>query len=73
MLDRIKASILALPPAQQRVAGLLRSTPRSFATLRPGSALLRPMLQEIKKNLRRRRYAVPAGAGAASDSSSSTP
>ena len=33
MLDRIKASIPALPPAEQRVAKLLLSDPRSFATL----------------------------------------
>lgn len=37
--------------------------------LRLGSAALRPMLQEIKKNLRLKRYA----AGGSSDSSSSTP
>ncbi len=41
--------------------------------LRLGSALLRPLLQETRKNLRRRRYAVPAATGDASDSSSSTP
>jgi len=39
--------------------------------LRLGPARLRPVLQEIKKNLRLRRYA--AAAGGASDSSSSTP
>jgi RpiR family transcriptional regulator, carbohydrate utilization regulator len=33
MLDRIKASIPALPPAEQRVAKLLLSDPRSFASL----------------------------------------
>ena len=33
MLDRIKASIPALPPAEQRVAKLLLLDPRSFATL----------------------------------------
>ena len=33
MLDRIRASIPALPPAEQRVARLLLSDPRSFATL----------------------------------------
>ena len=33
MLDRIRASIPALPPAEQRVAKLLLSDPRSFATL----------------------------------------
>lgn len=41
--------------------------------LRLGSAQLRPLLQEIRKNLRLRRYAVPARSGEASDSSSSTP
>jgi len=38
VLDRIKASIPALPPAEQRVARLLLTDPRSFATL-PVSAL----------------------------------
>ena len=33
MLDRIRASIPALPPAEQRVAKLLLVDPRSFATL----------------------------------------
>jgi RpiR family carbohydrate utilization transcriptional regulator len=33
MLDRIRASIPALPPAEQRVAKLLMSDPRSFASL----------------------------------------
>jgi len=33
MLERIKASIPALPPAEQRVAKLLLADPRSFATL----------------------------------------
>ncbi len=33
MLDRIRASIPALPPAEQRVARLVLSDPRSFATL----------------------------------------
>jgi len=33
MLDRIKASIPALPPAEQRVAKLVLLDPRSFATL----------------------------------------
>ncbi|MDO8418706.1 MAG: SIS domain-containing protein [Rubrivivax sp.] len=36
MLDRIKASIPALPPAEQRVARLLMADPRSFATLPVG-------------------------------------
>jgi RpiR family carbohydrate utilization transcriptional regulator len=36
MLDRIKASIPALPPAEQRVAKLLLADPRSFATLPVG-------------------------------------
>jgi RpiR family carbohydrate utilization transcriptional regulator len=33
MLDRIRASIPALPPAEQRVAKLLMADPRSFASL----------------------------------------
>ena len=33
MLDRIRASIPALPPAEQRVAKLLLTDPRSFSTL----------------------------------------
>ncbi len=33
LLDRIKASIPALPPAEQRVAKLLMADPRAFATL----------------------------------------
>jgi len=33
LLDRVKASIPALPPAEQRVAKLLLADPRSFATL----------------------------------------
>jgi RpiR family carbohydrate utilization transcriptional regulator len=33
MLDRIRASIPALPPAEQRVARVLLADPRSFATL----------------------------------------
>ncbi len=45
--------------------------------LRLGSAQLRPLLQEMKKNLRLRRYAVTpereSGAGGFSDNSSSTP
>jgi RpiR family carbohydrate utilization transcriptional regulator len=41
--------------------------------LRLGSAQLRPMLQEIKKNLRLRRYALAGGAEGDSESSSSTP
>ena len=36
MLDRIRASIPALPPAEQRVARLVLSDPRSFATLPVG-------------------------------------
>ena len=36
MLDRIQASIPALPPAEQRVAKLLLADPRSFATLPVG-------------------------------------
>lgn len=41
--------------------------------LRLGGAALRPMLAEIKKNLRLRRYAAAVGTGGASGSSSSTP
>jgi RpiR family carbohydrate utilization transcriptional regulator len=41
--------------------------------LRLGSAQLRPMLQEIKKNLRLRRYAAPGPSDGGSDSSFSTP
>ena len=37
MLDRIRASIPALPPAEQRVARLLLADPRSFATLPVGA------------------------------------
>ena len=33
MLERVKASLPALPPAEQRVAKLLLADPRSFATL----------------------------------------
>ena len=33
MLDRIRASIPALPPAEQRVAKLVLNDPRSFASL----------------------------------------
>ena len=33
MLERIRASIPALPPAEQRVAKVLLADPRSFATL----------------------------------------
>jgi RpiR family carbohydrate utilization transcriptional regulator len=36
MLERIRASIPALPPAEQRVAKLLLTDPRSFATLPVG-------------------------------------
>jgi RpiR family carbohydrate utilization transcriptional regulator len=36
MLERIKAAIPALPPAEQRVAKLLLGDPRSFATLPVG-------------------------------------
>ncbi|RVT53487.1 MurR/RpiR family transcriptional regulator [Rubrivivax albus] len=36
MLDRIRASIPALPPAEQRVARLVLSDPRSFASLPVG-------------------------------------
>jgi RpiR family carbohydrate utilization transcriptional regulator len=33
MLDRVRASMPALPPAEQRVAKLLLADARSFATL----------------------------------------
>ena len=36
MLERVKASLPALPPAEQRVAKLLLADPRSFATLPVG-------------------------------------
>ncbi|MET0333200.1 MAG: transcriptional regulator, partial [Rhizobacter sp.] len=36
MLDRIRASMSALPPAEQRVAKLLLSDSRGFATLPVG-------------------------------------
>lgn len=41
MLDRIRASIPALPPAEQRVARLLLSDPRSFASLPVGELAAR--------------------------------
>ena len=43
--------------------------------LRLGSGTLRPMLQEIKKNLRLKRYTLPGPMGAEgdSDNSASTP
>jgi len=41
VLERIKASIPALPPAEQRVARLLLSDPRSFATLPVGELAAR--------------------------------
>ena len=41
MLERVKASMPALPPAEQRVAKLLLSDPRSFATLPVGELALR--------------------------------
>jgi len=41
--------------------------------LRLGSARLRPMLQEIKRNLRQKRYAAAPGPDGDNDSSSSTP
>jgi RpiR family transcriptional regulator, carbohydrate utilization regulator len=41
MLERIRASIPALPPAEQRVAKLLLSDPRAFATLPVGELALR--------------------------------
>jgi RpiR family carbohydrate utilization transcriptional regulator len=41
MLDRIKASIPALPPAEQRVAKLLLADPRAFASLPVGELAVR--------------------------------
>jgi RpiR family transcriptional regulator, carbohydrate utilization regulator len=41
MLERIRAAIPALPPAEQRVAHLLLADPRSFATLPVGELALR--------------------------------
>jgi RpiR family carbohydrate utilization transcriptional regulator len=41
MLDRIRAAIPALPPAEQRVAHLLLADPRSFASLPVGELSLR--------------------------------
>ena len=37
MLDRIRAAIPALPPAEQRVAKLVLADPRSFASLPVGT------------------------------------
>jgi RpiR family carbohydrate utilization transcriptional regulator len=41
MLERIRAAIPALPPAEQRVARLLMTDPRSFATLPVGELAAR--------------------------------
>lgn len=41
MLERIRAAIPALPPAEQRVAHLLLADPRTFATLPVGELALR--------------------------------
>lgn len=41
MLDRVRASIPALPPAEQRVAELVLQDPRTFATLPVGELALR--------------------------------
>ena len=46
MLDRIRASIPALPPAEQRVAKLLLSDPRSFATLPVSELSLRALVSK---------------------------
>jgi RpiR family carbohydrate utilization transcriptional regulator len=46
MLDRIRASIPALPPAEQRVARLLLADPRSFATLPVGELALRSQVSK---------------------------
>jgi len=41
MIERVKASMPALPPAEQRVAKLLLSDPRSFASLPVGELAVR--------------------------------
>jgi len=41
VLDRIRAAVPALPPAEQRVAGVLLADPRSFATLPVGELAYR--------------------------------
>jgi RpiR family carbohydrate utilization transcriptional regulator len=46
MLERIKASIPALPPAEQRVARLLLSDPRGFASLPVGELALRAQVSK---------------------------
>ena len=46
MLDRIKASIPALPPAEQRVAKVLLTDPRSFSTLPVGELALRAQVSK---------------------------
>ena len=46
MLERIKASIPALPPAEQRVAKLLLADPRTFATLPVGELAARSQVSK---------------------------
>ena len=46
MLERIRASIPALPPAEQRVARVLLDDPRSFATLPVGELALRSQVSK---------------------------
>ena len=46
MLERVKASIPALPPAEQRVARLLLADPRSFATLPVSELALRSQVSK---------------------------
>lgn len=46
MLERIRASIPALPPAEQRVAKLLLADPRSFATMPVGELAERALVSK---------------------------
>ncbi len=46
MLERVKAALPALPPAEQRVARLLLSDPRSFATLPVGELAARAQVSK---------------------------
>ena len=46
MLDRIRASVTALPPAEQRVARLVLADPRSFASLPVGELARRAQVSK---------------------------
>ena len=46
MLDRIRASVTALPPAEQRVARLVLADPRSFASLPVGELARRALVSK---------------------------